>query len=572
MISSSGSGSSSSKYDQDAASPLVLPETGTDVPPKQNHRLALAAAQEMVQQLQAQLKVAQNQQQKGHQAAGAKEGTASTAKPTVCRRIFGNSGSQGQHTIPIQIPTAMSLWTDQLEAIHAASQLRLNDPKYAFSDFTAQLLQFVTPRLPQSVMTVPAFVGSSSSRGDSRDTDDDNDKEDMNDASQWDAVGRVLEKTFAKWQYVTALQQATTKRNRLRMQIRRKYTTSAAASGANGHFGWQVSRWVGIVANWSETWACNCACQTEVHVFRSVGALCAGILTDLVLQQQQHQQAGTNNTDDNADPETDTGGRAKKGRQQAKKNKDPVDTVLPLLQVTKVAMGGTNTATGSRILEYDLIPPEARNPDIVLNAYSTNDMHVLTMNEATSGNQTLRYKLLDMTQDFVRTVLTRRPCAGQAPPLVLHLDDYLGNEQREIASTMEFSQTVNTLAQYYGIATMSYANMVRQTVYGDTRESWFSPEGWWPTPETKVMEREIHPGMGMHISVVYVVAYNILNLATTYCSMESFHAESANLEYNETAMAKRIPLKNWYTDVPGKPKATPRGLPPVLTQSSNWIT
>jgi hypothetical protein len=97
-------------------------------------------------------------------------------------------------------------------------------------------------------------------------------------------------------------------------------------------------------------------------------------------------------------------------------------------------------------------------------------MHVLTMNEATSGNQTLRSKLLDMTRDFVQFVLTRRPCAGQAPPLVLHLDDYLGNEQREIASTMEFSQTVNTLAQYYGITTMSYANMV-QTVYGDTRES-----------------------------------------------------------------------------------------------------
>jgi hypothetical protein len=147
----------------------------------------------------------------------------------------------------------------------------------------------------------------------------------------------------------------------------------------------------------------------------------------------------------------------------------------------------------------------------------------------------------------------------------LHLDDYLGNEQREIASTMEFSQTVNTLAQYYGIATMSYANVVRQTVYGDTRESWFSPEGWWPTTDTEVMEREIHPGMGMHISVVYVVAYNILNLATTYCSMESFHAESANLEYNDSALALRIPLKNWHTDVPGKPHPPPRGLPPPLT-------
>jgi hypothetical protein len=44
----------------------------------------------------------------------------------------------------------------------------------------------------------------------------------------------------------------------------------------------------------------------------------------------------------------------KKADSEPRKNKDPVDTVLPLLQITKVAMGGTNTATGNRILEYDL--------------------------------------------------------------------------------------------------------------------------------------------------------------------------------------------------------------------------
>lgn len=283
--------------------------------------------------------------------------------------------------------------------------------------------------------------------------------------------------------------------------------------------------------------------------------------TQLVMQHSQQQQQNDNAQSSHAaDSE-------KKGRgRQNKKKKDALmeDSVLPLLQITKVAMGGTNTATGSRILEYDLIPPEARNPDIILNAYSTNDMHVLTMIEAQSGNQTLRQKLLDMTQDFVRTVLKRRPC-GQAPPLVLHLDDYLGNEQRELESTMELSQTVTTLAQYYGIATLSYANVVRQTVYGDTHESWFSPEGWWPSPKSDVMEREIHPGMGMHISTPWVVAYNVLNLATTYCSMESFHTESAKLEYNESAIAKRIPLKNWFTSVPGKPQPPPRGLPPLLT-------
>lgn len=510
--------------------------------PTKSTSTALAAAQEMVQKLQAQLKLSQQQQQQ--QAAGSQEGAETTrtdtntmALPTVCTRIFGQGGQ------PI-IPTAMSLWTDRLEAIHAASQLRVNDPKYAFSDFTAQLLQFVTPRLPQSVLTVPAFVGSSSSfQRHGEDTDGKN-------ASQWDAVGRVLEKTFARWQYVTALQQQQQQQEHPTgddSQIPPPPPVQMVILGGSVLVGRNCRKLVTDLGLQLRMPQRECTYSNRLERFVQE------FWSDLVLQQQQ-AQASTN----------DAGGRAKRGRRRLKKNRDPVDIVLPLLQVTKVAMGGTNTATGNVILEYDLIPPEARNPDIVLNAYSTNDMHVLTMNEASSGNQTLRSKLLDMTQDFVRTVLKRRPC-GHAPPLVLHLDDYLGNEQREIASTMEFSQTVNTLAQYYGIATMSYANMARQTVYGDTRESWFSPEGWWPTPETEVMEREIHPGMGMHISVVYVVAYNILNLATTYCSMESFHTESANLEYNESSMAKRIPLKNWYTDVPGKPHSTPRGLPPILT-------
>jgi hypothetical protein len=176
----------------------------------------------------------------GNKTAGTQEETESTAKPTVCRRIFGNSGSQGNIRFQYnKYPPPCRYGPTSWEAIHAASQLRLNDPKFAFSDFTAQLLQFVTPRLPQSVIAVPAFVGSSSNRGDSRDTDGINDKNDMNDA----AVGTLsacLEKTFAEWQYVTAMQQQQLKRNRLRMQIRRKYHLRRRLSSANGHFGGSV--------------------------------------------------------------------------------------------------------------------------------------------------------------------------------------------------------------------------------------------------------------------------------------------------------------------------------------------
>jgi len=73
-----------------------------------------------------------------------------------------------------------------------------------------------------------------------------------------------------------------------------------------------------------------------------------------------------------------------------------------LVEVTKVAMGGTNTATGSVIFQYDLVPEQARDADIVINAYSTNDMHILTILEAQSSNTTLRDKVcIDFMLDQV---------------------------------------------------------------------------------------------------------------------------------------------------------------------------
>jgi hypothetical protein len=229
-----------------------------------------------------------------------------------------------------------------------------------------------------------------------------------------------------------------------------------------------------------------------------------------------------------------------------------------LVEVTAVGMGGTNSATGATILEHDLLPADAKNPDIIINSYSTNDMHAITMRQAASGNATLRDKLFDMTQDFVRQALRPQSCKGVQQPLLLHMDDYLGNEQREIWSTTELSQGVNVLANYYGFASMSYADMVRDWVYGDTRESLFSPQGWY---DGDVFSREIHPGVGAHSTMAWAVAYNLLNLATTHCSMESESiigaTEQRKLQLLESPEA---------ADIPGKPLPVPKGLPPRLSR------
>lgn len=234
-----------------------------------------------------------------------------------------------------------------------------------------------------------------------------------------------------------------------------------------------------------------------------------------------------------------------------------------IFEVHKIAMGGTNTATGFVLWDSDFLPTEHKNPDILINAYSTNDMHILTVMEAEASNTTLRDKVMEMIQDFVRSVMKEAECA----PLILHMDDYLGNEQREVLTTMHLSQAVQTLSSYYGFAAMSYANVVRDLVYGDTKEAWFSPGGWY---EGDTMVREIHPGMGMHIVSSWVAAYTLLNLGLTYCTIEEWDMEPAtamdNIPYQ--VIQGLPPLKNTPI-IPGKPKPIPGGLLPALTPELN---
>lgn len=245
-----------------------------------------------------------------------------------------------------------------------------------------------------------------------------------------------------------------------------------------------------------------------------------------------------------------------------------------VVEVHLIAFGGTNTAVGTSFFEYNLLPEPARHPDIVINAYSTNDMHVLSVAEAQEKNQTMRTLLHDMIESFVRSVLGE--CSSSRHrPLLLHLDDYQGNEQRELLAIAELSQVVQTLSSYYGFGTFSYADVVRDLVYRDTHETWFSPPGWYNPAQSEEMQREIHPPMGMHILTMWVVAYNFLHIATTFCSLEVLgvgtdHPNNIEELYNASYLARLAPLRgSWRRTVEGRPRRTGRAkhLPPRLTLS-----
>lgn len=412
-----------------------------------------------------------------------------------------------QSVLPHPAPTAMALWNEHILQILTATRVP-NDSRFMFHDFTSQLLQIISPRLQRSVKTVPY---------------------------DWRPVENALTIGFERYKYL-----------QLSQEERRAMTNSNKKPPPR---------------------------PLKILIMGGsllVGTNCRMLMRELNFQFQLPKRECTwsNRVGQflNAFFVNDNDNKNKK-----KKGGDDEE---PLVQVTKVAMGGTNTGTGSVIWQYDLIPEEARSPDIVINAYSTNDMHILTALEAESANTTLRERTFEMMQEFVRQVLNTKNCNKKdtnnepIPPLLLHMDDYLGNEQRKIWDTTELSQGAQVLANYYGFVSMSYADTIREFVYGDTYEKWFSSE-WWVEEKRKkifIFDRQIHPGMGMHISSMWVTVYNLLHLASTYCSMPTPPHRMNNISEYEAGFWGLPELKGEFKEPMGKPQPQPKGLPPELTK------
>jgi hypothetical protein len=405
-----------------------------------------------------------------------------------------NSHPLCQSIMSRPVPTALDLWNQHMLKIMSASCF-YKDTKFFYHDFTAQLLQIMSPRLPRSVKTTPF---------------------------DWRPVENALTVAWERYQY---LQLPEKEREAIAIHDKPRPLKVLVMGGS-----------------------------------LLVGTNCAHMNRELNFQFGMPRR------------ECNWSSRMGHFLNDFFLSKDKERTEQ-LVEVTKVAMGGTNTATGSVIWQYDLAPEEARNPDIVINAYSTNDMHILTVLEAESSNTTLRDLTFDMFQGFIRKIMGSKHCSSSDElihPLLLHMDDYIGNEQRKIWETTELTQGVQVLANYYGFVSMSYADVIREFVYGDTYETWFSSQ-WWVQDKDKkyTFERQIHPGMGMHISTIWVAAYNLLHLASTYCSMPTdviSHLSNNKISEYQAGLWGLPDLNKKFNQPKGKPQSQPNGLPPELTK------
>lgn len=221
-----------------------------------------------------------------------------------------SSSNPNSHPICQQLsyptPSALALWNEHIHKILDSSKLLPNDHKFKFHDFTAELLQIISPRLPRSVKSIP---------------------------KEWASVELVMTIAWERYQYMSLSEQEKAKVTNPPRPLKVLIMGGSLLVGRN----------------------------------------CRKIMKELGLQFAMPNRVCT------------WSNRLEQFLNQLFDGK--------IVEVTKVAMGGTNTATGSVIFQYDLVPEQARDADIVINAYSTNDMHILTILEAQSSNTTLRDKV-----------------------------------------------------------------------------------------------------------------------------------------------------------------------------------
>ena len=332
-----------------------------------------------------------------------------------------NSACSVFHTLPGSWISPMSTWNQHFNAILQASR-HPEDKKdeFLWHDFTLSLLTQMTDehRLMRAVKALPV--------------------------QYWDRVGELL--TLAM------------KRHRHLSQVSNQDTEKASRNSPGGGGGGGGST--------------DDDALDHIPIPRKINILIMGGSVTMGVQCSQN-------------PILETSRFARRNCAWPNRLSQFLKELLPhdLVDIRVVTLGGTNTASASTIWEYWLY--DGPFPDLVIHGYSTNDMHVLTQQEAILKNVTLQNQILNMNQDFVRKVLTpttqsmpkQNTTCQLKPPLLLYYDDYIGNEQRGILDTMAFSSSLDVLSSYYGFGVISYAAAVRDLVYGDSDESWFSPHG-----------------------------------------------------------------------------------------------
>ena len=127
-----------------------------------------------------------------------------------------------------------------------------------------------------------------------------------------------------------------------------------------------------------------------------------------------------------------------------------------------------------------------------------------------------------VVQDFILSIYESHACKD--PPAIFFLDDYLGNQHDRILGETIYNKIVTEMAEWYGdVMHVSYADVVRRSVYVDVDRALFTPK--WPMVkgEPKV---DGHFSMAGHMTIAWVFVYSLADAFSSFCQNESFLEET----------------------------------------------
>lgn len=193
---------------------------------------------------------------------------------------------------------------------------------------------------------------------------------------------------------------------------------------------------------------------------------------------------------------------------------------MELVKVSNLAVSATTLRFGTPLVKYWFYPEELLpdGPDIIINSYSTNEQP----QQDTTKSLKFANRARQRVQEFITTSREARPCQ---PPLIMFVDDYLGNFQDYILGEMTYNKVVTEVSEWYGEAMhVSYADVVRRHIYADTSETTFTSE--WPLdPKSGKAEVQVHFGMGGHVAIAWSVLFGMVDVAMNYCENQAFEQQ-----------------------------------------------
>ena len=230
-----------------------------------------------------------------------------------------------------------------------------------------------------------------------------------------------------------------------------------------------------------------------------------------------------------------------------------------VVQVHNLAVSATDLAFGTNLVEYWLYPETLlpHGPDVIIASHSTN--------EQTRFYQYDSIKFADRmyrrVNNFISAVHKARPCR---PPLVIFVDDYLGNPRQDlIIGEMAVNKVVTELAEWYGnMWHVSYADVLRRAIYANTQETIFTER--WPPGTLWNGSGPIHFGMGGHMAIAWTVMYAMVEAISDYCDNQAFAKKMKQEGYEGVFPESVLTLMN---TVP-PPKLSPKLL--LSTITSEW--